>query len=173
MKIAKVLILLTTLGLSGPAQAATMRELDPAELRQAARSGDIISLKRVIETVANATGGEALEARAFAADELYYRIVLKKPDGTIISVIINARTGEQVAKGSGIGRQVAAAAETGSKSKGKSQTAGTNGKGNGNAGGNAGGNGNSGGNGNGNSGGNGGGSGGNGGGGNGNGNGKN
>jgi hypothetical protein len=136
MKIAHAVILLTMLALSNPGQAATVRELDAAELRQAARAGDIISLKRVIEAVTTSTGGEPLEARAFEIDELYYRIVMKRPNGTIVSVIINARTGEQVSKGSSVGRQVASAAETGSKSKGKSQTAGANGKGTGNTGGN-------------------------------------
>jgi hypothetical protein len=100
MKIARALALVALVALSGPGQAATVRELDAAELRQAARSGDLISLKRAIEAVAKSTGGEPIEARAFEIEELYYRIVLKKPNGAVISVILNARTGEQVPKGS-------------------------------------------------------------------------
>ncbi|RYE38068.1 MAG: hypothetical protein EOP21_12860, partial [Hyphomicrobiales bacterium] len=111
MKIAPALILLTMLALSGPGQAATVRELDAAELRQATKAGDIISLKRAIEAVAKSTGGEPLEARAFEIDAVYYRIVLKRPNGKIVSVIVNALTGEQVSKGSSVGRQLSAAAE--------------------------------------------------------------
>ena len=138
----RILLLLSFVALSGPGQAATVREIGTAELRQAVGSGAALSPKRVIGSVARSTGGEPIETRAFDADGLYYRIVLKKPDGSIISVIVDARTGEEVAKGSAVGRQVAAAAESGSKAKGKSATAGSNGKGNGNGGGNGNGNGN-------------------------------
>jgi hypothetical protein len=143
MKIARAILLLSLIALSGPGQASTVRELDAAELRRATQEGDLISLKSVIEAVAKSTGGQPLEVRAFEAGEFYYRMVLKTPNGEVVSVIINARTGEQIPKTSAVGRQVASAAEAGSKSKGKSQAAGANGKanGNGHGGGNGGGNG--------------------------------
>ncbi len=138
----RTIVLLSMLAVASPSFAATVRELDAAELRQAARSGDMISLKRVIESVAKSTGGEPIEARAFEIEDVFYRIVLKKPNGTVISIIINARTGEQVGKNSALGRELAAAAEGGKGnkgSKGKSETAGSNGKTGGNSGGNSGG----------------------------------
>jgi hypothetical protein len=141
MKMARTIVLASILAFASPGLAATVRELDAAELRQAARSGDLISLKRVIEAVAKSTGGEPIEARAFAVEDVFYRIVLKKTDGSIISIIINARTGEQVGKNSAIGRDLAAAAEGGKgkdkASKNKSDKA----KGAGSAGGGSGGNG--------------------------------
>lgn len=156
MFLARILLLVTLVALSGPGQAATVRELGAAELRQAVGSGTVLSPKRVIDAVVRANGGEPIEARAFDAGGLYYRIVLKKPDGAIVSVIIDASTGTEVPKDSAIGTEVSAAAEKGAKSKGKSATAGSNGKangkgnGNGNGGGNGNGNGNGGGNGGGN-----------------------
>ena len=150
MKLARTIVLASILALASPSLAATVRELDAAELRQAARSGDLISLKQVIEAVAKSTGGEPIEARAFAVEDVFYRIVLKKPDGSVISIIINARTGEQVGKNSAIGRDLAAAAEAG-KGKGKdksaknksdkAKSAGSNAGGSGGSGGNSGGNG--------------------------------
>lgn len=176
MKIFSALILLTMLALSPQVAGATVREISAAELRKVVSSGQVISLKRAIDAVAKATGGEPVEARAFQGEDLLYRIVVKKPNGSLVSVIINARTGDQVAKTSSLGKAVVAAAGTPAgkanpanpANKGKSQTAGSNGNGNagGNSGGNSGGNGggnsggNSGGNGGGNSGGNGGGNGG-------------
>ena len=68
MKMMLSAILLALLALSNPGQAATVRELDAAELRQAVRGGDILSLKSVIKAVSKSTGGEALEARAFEID---------------------------------------------------------------------------------------------------------
>lgn len=141
MMLVRSLFLVTLVALSGPGQAATVHELGAAELRQAVGAGSILSPKRVIDAVARSTGGEPIEARAFEVDRLYYRIVLKRSDGSVISVIIDAQTGQEVAKNSAVGRQVAAAAEGGSKSKGKSATAGSNGKSNGNGGGNGNGNG--------------------------------
>lgn len=125
------------LAFAGPSFSATVRELDAAELRQVARSGEVLSLKRVIESVAKATGGEPIEARAFERNDIFYRIVLKKANGSVVSVIINARTGEQVGRNSAIGRDVAAAAEggKGKGNKGKSQSAGSKDKSGGNSGG--------------------------------------
>lgn len=164
MKYAWVLFLGVLLVLSGPLHALTVREIGAAELRKIVSAGQTVSLKAAVTAVAAATKAEPIEARAFEADGIFYRIVLKRSDGTLISVIIDALTGEQVKAGSAIGQEVSAAA-TSKGSKGKSATAGANGKGNtgsnagGNGNGNSGGSGNGGGNGGGNSGGNGGGNG--------------
>jgi phage baseplate assembly protein gpV len=140
---------------AGPVLAEKLREISAPELRQIVAAGNTISLKRAIDSVVKATKGEPLEARAFQADGIFYRIVLKKPDGTLFSVIINAVTGEQVTKNSSIGKQVTAAAAAGSKAKAdksKAEAAKTKNAagGNGNSGGSgsSGGNGNSGGSGN-------------------------
>jgi hypothetical protein len=159
MRIRSAILCLALLSVTGPVLGATLRELDGAELRRVVREDDLLGLKQVIAAVAEQTGGEPVEARAFEADGVFYRIVLKKADGALISIIIDALTGKQVAKGSSLGKEIAAAAENGSKAKGgKGQSAVA--KANGNAGGNGNSGGNSGGNGGGNGGGSGGGSGG-------------
>lgn len=143
MKLARTIALLSMLAIAGPSFAATMRELDSSELRQITRGGEIMTLKRVIDSVAKSTGGEPIEARAFQLEDVFYRIVLKKANGSVISIIVNARTGQQIGKNTAIGRQLAAAADAkgkGKGNKGKSQTAGSNGKSGGNSGGNGGGN---------------------------------
>ncbi len=151
----------------GEGQAAA-RELKQSELRKATTSGSAIRLNKVIKGVEKVFGGTPVDARAFQADKLYYRILVKKPNGKIISVIVNAQTGVVVSNRSSVGRQISEAARSASdnsvnaNSRGTSANQGNSGnKGNrgGNGGGNSGGNGggNSGGNGGGNSGGNGGG----------------
>ncbi len=148
---------------------AAARELKQAELRMATASGGAIRLKKVIKGVEKAFGGTPVDARAFRADQVYYRILVKKPNGKIISVIVNAKTGVVVPNRSSVGLQISEAAKSSpgnsanAKSKGNSSNKANNGNGGGNSGGNGGGNsggnggGNSGGNGGGNSGGNGGG----------------
>jgi hypothetical protein len=155
MQIARVFVVGAMLSVAWPGHAATVRELGSAELRSIVSSGKTISLKRVVASVAHSTQSEPIEARAFDAGGVFYRIVLKRQDGMLISVIIDAATGEQVKADSAIGKTVTQAAtdtSTSKAAKGKSATAGENsqGKGNGNSGGQ--GNGNSGNNGNGNSG---------------------
>lgn len=141
MKLARTIAFLSMLAIAGPSFAATMRELDSSELRQITRGGEIMTLKRVIDSVAKSTGGEPIEARAFQLEDVFYRIVLKKANGSVISIIVNARTGQQIGKNTAVGRQLAAAADAkGKGNKGKSQTAGSNGKSGGNSGGNGGGN---------------------------------
>ena len=159
---------------SGEASADT-RELKQGELRKATLSGDTIRLARVIKGVEKIYGGTPVDARAFQADEIYYRILVKKPDGKIVSVIVNAQTGTVISNRSSVGREISKAARSdptkansnrnnsnnrgGSANRGKSGNngnAGSNGNAGGNGGGNGGGNsgGNSGGNGGGNGGGN-------------------
>lgn len=163
MMLKRALLCVALLALCGQALASGMRELDGADLRRVVHEQGMLGLKQVIQSVSRQTGGEPVEARAFQADSVFYRIVLKLDDGSLVSLIIDARTGAQVAKGSAIGKEVAAAAKAGAKSKGGKGNAARgnpagNGAGNGN--GNAGGNGNGGGgNGNGGGGGNGGGNG--------------
>ncbi|WP_210092777.1 hypothetical protein [Ruegeria sp. HKCCSP346] len=167
----KLLILACLFAVLQPGESdAAARELKQAELRKATSSGQAIRLKKVIKGVERVFGGTPVNARAFQTDEVYYRILVKKPNGKIISVIVNAKTGVVVPNRSSVGRQVTEAAKTApgnpaAASQGKSANNGINGNrgGNGNSGGNGGGNsggnggGNSGGNGGGNSGGNGGG----------------
>ncbi len=153
---------------SGEAAAQT-RELKQGELRKATLTGGTIRLKRVIKGVEKAYGGTPVDARAFQADQIYYRILVKKPDGKIVSVIVNAQTGTVVSNRSSVGRQISKVARSNSanannsrkanSNRGASASGGNNGTSGGNAGGNGGGNGNGngGGNGNGNGGGNGGG----------------
>ena len=175
----RVAVLLTVVSLlvALPVREATadVRELKQSELRKATLSGNTIRLARVIKGVAKTYGGTPVDARAFQAGEIYYRILVKKPDGKIVSVIVNAQTGAVVSNRSGVGNQISKAARSnstkansnrgnrngrGSAANRNNGNAGGNGNGSGGGGGNAGGNsgsnsgGNSGGNGGGNAGGN-------------------
>lgn len=146
MKPGATLLMSVLLALAGTVAGAAIREISQSDLRRIVSAGEAIGLRSVVASVAAATGAEPIEARAFELDGVYYRIVLKRSDGSLVSVIIDAATGQQVKSASPVGRQVSGAAgKSAEKStKGKSATAGANGNGNGN--GNGGGNGNSGGN---------------------------
>ncbi len=155
------IMVLLTLFLTEEGNAAA-RELKQSELRRATMTGGAIRLKRVIKGVEKVFGGTPVDARAFEADKVYYRILVKKPNGKIISVIVDAETGVVVPNRSSIGRQISEAAKstvgnsTNANSLGNAGTRGNDGgNGNGSGGGNGNGNGNGGGNGNGNGGGNG------------------
>lgn len=132
---------------AGPALSEPVRELGTAELRQIVRSGGIMSLKSAVAAVAASTAAEPIEARAFLADGVIYRMVFKRPDGTLFSVILDARTGRSVPAGSSVGKQVAQAAEarSGKKSTKSTPESRTTGGGKGGGSGASGGNGGSGG----------------------------
>jgi hypothetical protein len=125
MKLRPALLLSLLLVLSGPAASATVREIGATELRKIVSAGGTLSLKSVVASLNASTGAEPIEARAFALDGVFYRIVLKRPDGTLISIIIDAQTGQQVKSNSGVGKLVGeAAGKPADKSiKGKSQSA--------------------------------------------------
>jgi hypothetical protein len=161
---AQVILVGMLLAFTGPAMADTAREIGAAELRKMVKAGETISLKSLVTSVARSTEAEPIEARAFYTDGVFYRVVMKRPDGTLISMVFDATNGKQITPTSSVGKKVrdaAVANMAGKTSKGKGQPAGGTGKGN------AGGNGKGGGNGGGGNGGGGGGNGGGGGGGNG------
>jgi uncharacterized membrane protein YkoI len=103
--------------LSGGQAAADARELKQSELRMATLSGSAIRLNRVIKGVKKAFGGTPVDARAFKTDKIYYRILVKKPGGKIVSVIVNAETGTVVSNRSSTGREISEAARNSTKSK--------------------------------------------------------
>jgi hypothetical protein len=97
-------------GFINPSFASSAHEMEQSELRQMARSGRTISMKATLSSVSNSLHAKVVEARAFNAGGIYYRLVLKRPNGKLVSVIIDAETGNLVPSKSSVGRRVAAAA---------------------------------------------------------------
>ncbi|WP_298258722.1 hypothetical protein [uncultured Litoreibacter sp.] len=95
---------------SNPSFASSAREMGQSELRQIANSGTTVSMKTTLGSVAKSLQAKVVEARAFTADGIYYRFVLKHTNGKLVSVIIDAQTGRQVPSKSYVGRKIAAAA---------------------------------------------------------------
>lgn len=137
-------------GFINPSFASSAHEMEQSELRQIARSGRTISMKATLSSVSNSLHAKVVEARAFNAGGIYYRLVLKRSNGKLVSVIIDAQTGRQVPSKSSVGRQVIAAASSKNSAKSSSRKSssgrsngqsGSNGNSNNNGGGNSGGNG--------------------------------
>ncbi len=80
--------------LTGPALATSAQELDVAELRALAQSGKAVSLRAALESLSKAEQAVPLEARAFRDGHVYYKIVLKRGDGQLITVHVDAQSGE-------------------------------------------------------------------------------
>ncbi len=130
-----------------------VRELARSELRESVRLGHSMSLSRLMKVMDSKTDGKLVDVRAFDVGEIYYHVLLKKPDGRLTVAVVNARTGNFMSRNSSVVKDVILATKTKSNSNRTTNASNAGGNGNGNSRGN--GNGNSGGNGNGNSGGNG------------------
>jgi hypothetical protein len=140
---------------------AQMREVGHGELRQMVDAGAVLGLGEALTLVNSRVDGNLVDVRAFEDDTLYYRVVVKRPDGQLVAAVVDARAGRLVSGRSSAAQEVMAAAKSkpavlGSGSLGRGKSSGASGNGKGNAGGNGNGNGggNSGGNGGGNGGGN-------------------
>jgi hypothetical protein len=173
MRFRRVLCLAGLAAAAATAAPAEVRELSGAELRDSVAAGQSRPLGPIVEMVGRQVEGEFVDARAYDADGIYYRILIRTPDGKLASVIVDARTGGFVSARSDVAQDIvatarsrsggslfrpagsAAAATGGGNSRAEQASQGNRGN-SGNAGGNRGGNGggNSGGNGGGNSGGN-------------------
>lgn len=138
-------------GFFAPAMA-DVRELSQAEIRDNVRSGQSLSLARLMKAISTRTDAEVVDVRAFKADGIYYRVLLKKSGGQLTVAIVNARNGRFMSSRSDVVQDVMAAARNKGNSSnngrrnsgGNSGNSNAGGNGNGNSG-NAGGNGNSGG----------------------------
>lgn len=142
--------------------SAQMRELGQGELRDLVGAGQALGLPQALALVQERVDGKFVDVRAFEDDTVYYRVIIKRPDGQLVAAIVDARVGRLISGRSSTAQEVMAAARTkagnggkrgGPNGSGKSKTSGGKGNSGGGNGNSGGGNGNSGG-GNGNSGGN-------------------
>jgi hypothetical protein len=137
MRIEHLLAPLAAIFLGASPGLAEVRELSGAELRASVATGESQSLSSIIEMVGRRVEGELVDARAYEVGGVYYRILLKTPDGKLVSAIVDARSGAFMSGRSSVARDLAQAARS---ERGWSLFNGQ-GRGNGVAGGNAGGNG--------------------------------
>ncbi|MHA3915009.1 PepSY domain-containing protein [Halovulum sp. GXIMD14793] len=152
----KVILYTFALGLltAGSVPAQGLRELNHTDLRNAVQAGQLIKVSTAMASANRVVSGKALDVRAFAARGVYYQVLMMRNDGKVVSVVVDARTGNLVSASSDAAKAVRAAATQSRKSGGPNhvpRNRNGSGKGNSNSNGNGGGNGsgNSGGNGNG------------------------
>jgi hypothetical protein len=157
MRIRRLLATSALTVLWASASLAGAHELSGAELRASVAAGQSKPLSEIIELVGRQVKGELVDARAYSVDGIFYRILLKTPDGKLVSAIIDARTGQFMSGRSDAAREITQAARGqsgwspfGNQARGNSanssnsSNAGGNGRGN-SGGNNGGGGGNSGG----------------------------
>jgi hypothetical protein len=159
MGIRRTLCLAGLAAAAATAAPAEVRELSGAELRDSVAAGESRPLGPIVEMVGRQVEGEFVDARAYVADGIYYRILIRTPDGKLASVIVDARTGGFVSARSDVAQDIVATARSRSggslfRPAGSASSAATSGNGRseaasqgggrgngGNAGGNRGGNG--------------------------------
>ncbi|MEP3347355.1 MAG: hypothetical protein ABJN34_07440 [Litoreibacter sp.] len=105
-----LLLGVAAISFTSPSYASSAHEMKRSELRQVAMYGNTVSMKATLSSVSNALHAKVVEARAFDAGGVYYRFVLKRPDGRLVSVIIDAQTGDQVPSNSSVGCLITEAA---------------------------------------------------------------
>ena len=97
--------------------ALAARELSPDELRKNVETGRSKSLAAALDIVGRSIDGETVDVRAFDADGICYRMLIMRPSGQLVSVIVDAVSGKFLSGQSPRGQQVTEAAQ---KSSGKS-----------------------------------------------------
>jgi len=98
------------LGMTNPSFAASAREMSQSELRTFAEAGNTVSMKDMLKTVSKSFHAKVVEARAFDACGVYYRLVMKRTDGQLVSITVDAKTGKYLPSRSTVAREVSEAA---------------------------------------------------------------
>jgi hypothetical protein len=112
MSIRRALCLAGFAAAAATAAPAEVRELSGAELRDSVASGQSRPLGPIVEMVGRQVEGEFVDARAYDADGIYYRILIRTPDGKLASVIVDARTGGFVSARSSVAQDIVATARS-------------------------------------------------------------
>lgn len=105
--------ILTTLAMAQSLQAEPIREIGQTELRLNVTSGKSVGMGQVLSTVHDRFDGDAVDVRAFEAGRVYYRILVRRTDGRIHSVVIEAQSGALVSPESPLAQELALAATGG------------------------------------------------------------
>jgi len=107
------LLTLTTLAMVQSLQADVIREINQTELRLNVTSGRSVAMGEVLGTVRDRFDGDAVDVRAFEADRLYYRILVRTADGRLHSVIVEAQSGALLSPDSPLAQRLSLAANGG------------------------------------------------------------
>ena len=94
MKRTSVITSLVFIGLFAGSAFADTRELTRNEIRENVRLGKSLSFSRVLTIVDRSVDGEVVDVRAFESGTIYYRILIKKSDGKLGAVILDAQSGK-------------------------------------------------------------------------------
>jgi hypothetical protein len=158
MKRTSVITSILLTGLLAMPAFADVRELSRGEIRENVRLGKSLSFSQMLSAAKGITSGEVVDVRAFDAGGVYYRILVKRPDGKLGALVLDATTGALMSARSSAVKEVMAAAKDKSGSANANATnnrggnssnaggnnsnaGGNNGNGNGNSGNSGGGNG--------------------------------
>lgn len=95
----------TALLLSGHVSGAAS-EIWSADLHLPMPGAQTVNIREFIDAAATQANGQIVDTRVFYGDSVYYRILIKKPNGRLVSVILDATTGNQVSSKSSIGRDI-------------------------------------------------------------------
>ena len=129
------------MGMMATPVLADVRELPRDEIRASVRSGESMSLRQLKRVISTRVEGELVDVRAFEADGIVYRVLIKKSDGTLAVAVVDASSGRFLSGRSEVAKDVMAAAKAnGGKGNARSAAAGGNANNNSSSGG---GNGNS------------------------------
>lgn len=107
-------IAVLAIGCAAPLHADT-QSVPPEELRDFQTTEGGLNLKQAMIAVASKLDGQPVDARAFQADRIYYRILVKTSEGRLVSVILDAQSGKQVSSKSRAGQEIALAAANSSE----------------------------------------------------------
>ncbi|MGI9389994.1 MAG: hypothetical protein ACR2O1_08060 [Boseongicola sp.] len=91
-------------------QAAPVVELNPDQLRSAVSSRSVINPRRVYTAVETQMNSKPVDIRAFKADSVYYRVLVKNSNGKVSSIVIDAVSGALISGRSSIARKINATA---------------------------------------------------------------
>jgi hypothetical protein len=81
--------------LSGlPSASWADHELSRAELRRAISAGSAIPFGDLQRRVESRMGGEIVDVGLYRLDELYYRVLVRQPNGRMVSAVIEAQRGD-------------------------------------------------------------------------------
>lgn len=104
---------LLALSLASGAAAQVLREIGPDEVRANVFAGRSVSVAKAMRLIAGRDDGKVMDVRAFAGNQTYYRFLVLRPNGVMVSYLVDAASDSLVSSGSSVAKAVESLAEDG------------------------------------------------------------
>lgn len=116
LSLTALVLLFAMLPLTGAAQVV---ELPQEKMRQLVAQSQVLNAQSIISYAKAVETGDVIDIRGFSAnDRMTYRLLIQRPNGTIVEVLFDGQSGQRIQQSTRLGQIVSTTAQSSTRIKG-------------------------------------------------------